>query len=252
MSHMDRLPVEILIIILAQYCNEYIPLVRRVCASWNTVTFHACRSAVYQHYDKVEFDVLFLRFASRGHMNVLEWIRQCLRKYVDWENVAAAAARAGHEHMVRLCLDKYGAERVNWIMSNAATGGHEPIVRLCRDEYHADDVDSAMAFAASEGHEHIVRLCHDTYGAKNVNNAIEMAARNGQILMVRLCKETYGADSVNDALVWAAMSGHMAIVRLMVDEYGARKDNIIAIHCARNAKHYDILEYLEGGTERND
>jgi hypothetical protein len=60
-------------------------------------------------------------------------------------------------------------------MANAARGGHESIMRLCHDEWGAADVNTDMARAARRGHEAIVRLCHDEWGASNVDEVIAIA-----------------------------------------------------------------------------
>jgi hypothetical protein len=55
-------------------------------------------------------------------------------------------------------------------MAEAAGGGHEAIVRLCHDEWGASDINRAMA-------EAIVRMCHDEYGAADIDRAV--SATNG-------------------------------------------------------------------------
>jgi hypothetical protein len=47
---------------------------------------------------------------------------------------------------------------LNAAMAAAAEGGHEAIVRLCHDVWGAVDVDTAMAKAAKGGHEGLMRL----------------------------------------------------------------------------------------------
>jgi hypothetical protein len=70
---------------------------------------------------------------------------------------------------------------VNWAMAAAAGGGHEAIVRLCHDVWGAADVDRVMATAAESGHEAIVRLCHDEWGATDdVNKHMASAAFGGR------------------------------------------------------------------------
>jgi divalent metal cation (Fe/Co/Zn/Cd) transporter len=65
----------------------------------------------------------------------------------------ASAAERGHEAIVRLCHDEWGAaEAVNYAIAVAAKGGHETIVRLCHDEWGATNSDLAMAKAAHNGH----------------------------------------------------------------------------------------------------
>jgi hypothetical protein len=66
-------------------------------------------------------------------------------------------------------------------MVEAAHSGHEKIVRLCYDEWGActDAVEHAMAQAAYRGHETIVRLCHDEWGAADVKWAMAEAAEGG-------------------------------------------------------------------------
>jgi hypothetical protein len=46
-------------------------------------------------------------------------------------------------------------------MGKAADGGHEAIVRLRHDEWGADDVNFAMARAALYGYETIIRWCRE-------------------------------------------------------------------------------------------
>ena len=51
------------------------------------------------------------------------------------KRVMVIAAEKGHEAIVRLCHDEWGAESVKWVMYIAAEKGRESIVRLCRDEW---------------------------------------------------------------------------------------------------------------------
>lgn len=241
-TSMDHLPPEIIWTILACYCSEYTVLTKYVCGTWN----HIIRQWTCSPTPKqVGFDVLIVTFAARGHIAVLQWIRRFLRKFVDWDDVAAAAAKAGHEHIVRLCHDDYGVGQVNWIISSASKGGHGSIVRLCKEVYRADSVNSTMAYAASGGHEHIIRLYYDEYSATDVNGAIAMAAQNGQLAMVQLCKETYGADDMYRALVCATLGGHEAIVRLRIERYGASKNNATAMRYAVLSNYQDIIKLLQ-------
>jgi hypothetical protein len=57
-------------------------------------------------------------------------------------------------------------------MALAAENGHENIVRLCHDEWGADNIDQAMTRAAEGGHKAIVRLCSG-WAFKAINIEIE-------------------------------------------------------------------------------
>ena len=69
-----------------------------------------------------------------------------------------------------ICREEWGADDVSGGMAAAAEGGHEAIVRLCHDMWGATEeetVNTAMDRAARKGHEAIVGLCHEVWGAQS-------------------------------------------------------------------------------------
>jgi len=173
--------------------------------------------------------------ASQGHIPVIRKCIEYLQLYSDNEfsvmNAAAdaaisAAARAGREQLVQLCMDEWDARDIRSIMTEAAIGGHEHIMRRCKEEWKDPSdyfslEERGMAAAAYGGHERLVRLCHDEWGARNIDWTMLMAAHGGQLHIMRLCREEWGATpNLDQAMQYAAERGHEDAMRLC-REWGA-------------------------------
>jgi hypothetical protein len=76
--------------------------------------------------------------------------------FTNVDEVMAAASGRGHEALVRR-YHKWCLNNAESAITDAAIQGHETIVRLCLDEWGASDyVVRAMCKAARNGHEAIV------------------------------------------------------------------------------------------------
>jgi hypothetical protein len=173
-------------------------------------------------------DDAFIHAARGGNLGLTELCKEVGASSNDTINgnnvinaAMAAAAEGGHEAIVRLCHDGWGAAEVDEAMEHAARYGHEVLVRLCHDVWGASSyysLNGAMAKAAKGGHEVLVQLCHDEWGAADVDRAMAEAARGGHEAIVRLCHDEWGATDVDWVMAMAAKRGHEALVRLCLDE----------------------------------
>ncbi|KFY02998.1 hypothetical protein V490_00340, partial [Pseudogymnoascus sp. VKM F-3557] len=153
-------------------------------------------------------------------------------------NALKAASVGGHEHTVKLLLDK-GADvnalggRYGNALQAASFRGHEHIVKLLLDKgadvnAQGGNYGNALNAASAEGHEHIVKLLLDkgtdvNAQGGNYGNALNAASAEGheQIVMLLLNK---GADvnaqggQYGNALYVASFRGHEHIVKLLLDK----------------------------------
>jgi len=161
------------------------------------------------------------------------------------EAVMIAAARGGHEALMRLCYNRWDKKYSlvpDVAMALAARKGHAHLVRICHDELRATNVDWALIRAARGGHEGLLRMIHDEWKATNVDKAMVAAAQGGHEHIVRLCHDTWGATDVDGVFVAALQYGHTHVARVCWNEWGARGDAIERIRQRILAGHSDFDE----------
>eukprot|EP01132_Coremiostelium_polycephalum_P000029 gene29-40_t len=157
-----------------------------------------------------------------------------------------AAAKNGHQHIVRYLLDKVtpqgknealeeGAikgnqDRVEFPLSHeakavdpaciaAAENGHQPIVAYLSDRVTQSGRDMALRKAAENGHLHTAVYLLDIK-AKNddVRQILWHAASNNHLPIVTHFSNLATSSDIQEAFIAAAMNGHLKIIMHLIEQ----------------------------------
>ncbi|KAL2687094.1 hypothetical protein Neosp_004646 [[Neocosmospora] mangrovei] len=182
------------------------------------------------------------------------------------------AAEAGHEHVVRLLLDRRDID-VNSgenrsLIENAVSGGHEGVVwqLLARTDITSNP-NELVSIAAGYGHEALFsqltarKDIREHLTSESYTSGLAYAAQQGHESIVRLLLNSGKVqpdqeDSLgNTALWWAAVNGHEAVVKILletswVDADRKGNDGVTALwHAASRGYEGIVRLLLQHGTD---
>jgi len=255
---MDALVADIEQQILQQYVDpSYVPLVSLACRRWYDaltmmnggphITYDCGCAATGPPVKKMippgSIVISLADIARDGNAPLLNWIRlsRCKRWQFPctYDHCMSAAARCGHAHIVRLCLDGgWFADTDVYnvhVAVQAARGGHVDILYLLHSKWSPVNSPHSliMGAAARGGHLHLLDLYDQLLSDQNTGSfahIVGQAARGGHEQLVQwLIFRRFGqvgplptAQVVADiVMIRAASGGHASIVRFAHDILGA-------------------------------
>lgn len=185
---MITLPPEVI-----QTIYEFLPLVEAVKKSITCKLFYYCLYNNKKRREQIEFihrnrhvtAQLIFECGKRKYKEIIDWIAQKNKNWIDWNDAMYGAASKGHKPSVQWFVNK-GANDWSGGMFYASLGGHKELVKwfIQRGVNDINTLNEGMRRASFGGHKDLIKWFVKK-GANDWNGGMNQASLGGHTELVK-------------------------------------------------------------------